>query len=114
MTKFIFQLMGVAFMILGVYLLGKNIFFTTNSYPYFWRGIAADLSVFALTSGVVCLFMLPKTNKFVGWLLIGFGIVFVVASSRAVLNPTSLWQFFLSIVSMVGGFKLLTDKSFGG
>lgn len=48
MTKFIFQLMGVGFMVLGVYLLGKNIFFTTNSYPYFWRGIAADLSVFAL------------------------------------------------------------------
>jgi hypothetical protein len=112
--KFIFQLLGIGLMLLGVYLLGKNIFFTTNANPYFWRGIAADISVLALTSGVVSLFMLPKTEKIVGWILIGFGVVFVIYSSRAVLNPISLWHFFLSIVSMVGGFKLLTDRQFGG
>lgn len=114
MMKFIFQLLGIGFMFLGVYLLGKNIFFTTNTNPYFWRGIAADVSVFALTSGVVGLFMLPKTLKYFSFILIIVGVVFVVYSSRAILNPTSLWEFFLSIISMVGGFKLLTDRQFGG
>jgi hypothetical protein len=112
--KFFYQLIGIALMLLGVYFLGRNIVFTTSAYPYFWRGIAADLSVLSLTSGVIGLFMLPTTQKFLGWVLIGFGIVFVFYSSRAVLNPTSLWQFFVSIVAMVGGFKLLTDRNFGG
>jgi len=112
--KFIFQLVGIGLMLLGVYLLGKNIIFTTTATPYWWRGIAADFSVFALTSGVVGLFMLPKTLKYFGWTLIILGTVAVVFSSRAILNPTSLWQFFLSIVSMVAGFKLLTDRKFGG
>jgi len=112
--KFIFQLLGIALMLLGVYLLGRNIVFTTSVSPYFWRGIAADISVLALTAGVIGLFMLPKTEKYLSWILIGFGVVFVVYSSRAVLNPTSLWQFLVSIFSMVGGFKLLTDRQFGG
>ena len=47
--KFIFQLLGMGLMLLGVYLLGRNIIFTTNVYPYWWRGIAADVSVLALT-----------------------------------------------------------------
>lgn len=112
--KFFFQLIGIALMLLGVYLLGRNIMFTTVATPYFWRGIAADLSVLALTSGVVTLFMFPKTMKPIGFIFIAFGVVCVFYSSRAILNPTSLWQFFVSISSMVSGFKLLTDRQFGG
>jgi hypothetical protein len=112
--KFIFQLLGIGLIVLGIYLLGKNIIFTTNVSPYWWRGIAADLSVLSLTLGVIGLFMLPRSANFGGWVLIGFGIVFVIYSSQAVLNPTSLWQFFVSIVSMVGGYKLLTNRNFGG
>lgn len=112
--KFVFQLIGIGLMLLGLYLLGKNIIFTTNTSPYFWRGIAADVSIFSLTAGVIGLFMFPKTAKVLSLILIGFGVIFVIYSSRAVLNPTSLWQFFLSIISMVGGFKLLTDRQFGG
>ena len=112
--KFIFQLLGMGLMLLGVYLLGRNIIFTTNVYPYLWRGIAADVSVLALTLGVVGLFMLPRSKKFMSWILIILGIVFVFLSSKAILSPTSLWEFFLSLVTMVGGFKLLTDKNFGG
>ncbi|MGK7952100.1 MAG: hypothetical protein AB4368_25775 [Xenococcaceae cyanobacterium] len=29
-------------------------------------------------------------------------------SSRAILNPTSLWQFCLSLASFVGGYQLFT------
>jgi hypothetical protein len=112
--KFVFQLLGIGLMLLGVYFLGRNIIFTTNVSPYFWRGIAADLSVFSLTAGVIALFFLPQTAKFFGWVLIALGIVCVFLSSKAILAPTSLWQYFLSIVSITTGFKLLTDRNFGG
>ena len=112
--KFIFQLIGIALILLGVYFLGRNIIFTTNVSPYFWRGIAADLSVLAVTAGVIGLFILPQTAKLFAWIFIIFGIICVFYSSRAILQPTSLWQYFISIISMMSGFKLLTDRNFGG
>jgi hypothetical protein len=102
------KLIGIALMLAGVYFLGNNIVFTTNVYPYWWRGIAADISVLLLTGGIAGMFVLPKDAKFLGWSLILLGIIFVFLSSRAILGTTSLWQFFLSIVSFVGGYQLFT------
>ena len=59
--KFIYQLLGIAFMLIGVYFLGKNIIFTTQVYPYFWRGLSADVSIISLTIGLIALFVLPAT-----------------------------------------------------
>lgn len=112
--KFLFQLLGIGLILLGIYFLGKNIFFTTDAYPYFWKGIAADFSVLTLTCGVSSLFLLPRTLKFSGWILIFVGIISVFYSGRVILQPTSLWQFFVSICSILGGFKLLMDRNFGG
>lgn len=97
--RFLFQLIGVVLILLGVYLLGKNIFFTTYAYPW-WRGIAADLSVLSLCLGMFALIFMPGDAKLLGWVAVGFGIVCVFASSRAILNPTSLWQFFLALMAM--------------
>ena len=102
------RLVGIALLIAGVYFLGQNITFTTNLYPYYWRGIAADGSILALTAGVVMLFFLPRWLKFWGWICLIIGIILVFMSSRAILSPTTLWQFFVSIVFMVGGYQLLT------
>lgn len=99
---------GLALILLGIYFLGKNIFFTTNVSPYWWRGIAADSSVLAITAGVVGLFALPNESKFLGWVGIIIGIVLVFMASRAVLAPTTLWQFLVSMLAMVGGYQLLT------
>jgi hypothetical protein len=41
-----------------------------------------------------------------GWLLIGGEILCIFVSSRAILNPTSLWQFFLSMLTMTIGYRL--------
>jgi hypothetical protein len=60
------------------------------------------------------LFTFPQTAKFWGWTLIVLGIIFIFYSSRAILKPTSLWHYFISIISMMSGFKLLTDRNFGG
>ena len=49
--RLLIQLFGLVLMLLGIYFLGKNIFFTTNVSPYFWRGVAADASIFLLCAG---------------------------------------------------------------
>jgi hypothetical protein len=102
-------LVGLALIMLGIYFLGKNIIFTTSAYPW-WRGIAADLSVISLCIGVFALVFLPPPMRPVGWVAVAFGIVCVFASSRAILNPTSLWQFFLSLMAMGFGYKLLSRR----
>ncbi|MFH7242092.1 MAG: hypothetical protein ACHWZW_04500 [Spirulina sp.] len=102
-------LLGLALIVLGIYFLGKNIIFTTYAYPW-WRGIAADMSVISLCIGVFALVFLPPPMRPFGWVAVAFGIVCVFASSRAILNPTSLWQFFLSLMAMGFGYKLLSRR----
>lgn len=103
------RLIGIALMLVGIYFLGTNIIFTTNMSPYWWRGIAADASVLTLTAGVFSLFILRgRFYKQLGWVLVITGIVCVFVSSRAVLNPTSLWQFFASLVSFSIGYQIFT------
>jgi len=101
-------------MLLSVYYLGQNITFITQSSPFWWSGIAANFSVFCLTGGVIGFFFLPKDAKFIGWILIILGIVFVFISSRAILQPTSLWQFLfpLFLLLQVLNYLLLEDLDF--
>lgn len=106
--RFIVQLLGFALVLLGIYFLGRNIFFTTNVSPYFWRGLAADLSILCLVVGVLWLIIVPLGAKSYGWIFVAAGIVFVFASSRAILAPTSLWQFFVSFGAIALGYKLLS------
>jgi hypothetical protein len=54
------------------------------------------------------LIFLPRSAKNLGWILVTTAIVLVFLSSRAILNPTSLWQFFLSFALIAGGYKTLT------
>ncbi|GAB4240929.1 MAG: hypothetical protein Kow0049_29160 [Stanieria sp.] len=105
---FLLILIGLALLLFGIYLLGQNIYFTTNVYPYWWRGIAADTSILFLTSGVLMFFVLPSRDKLLSLFAIVIGIILIFASSRAILNPTSLWQFVLSLASFIGGYQLFT------
>lgn len=109
----LWRIIGFGLLILGIYFVGQNIIFTTNVYPYWWRGIAADISVLALTIGVMILIFFPRDMKNLGWIpifigiiLVFIGIILVFMSSRAILNPTSLWQFFLSLIFMSGGYRM--------
>lgn len=106
--RFILKLIGLVLLLAGIYFLGQNIYFTTNVYPYWWRGIAADASILFLTSGIFMLFVLPRQGKALGWVALAIGILLVFFSSRAILNPTSLWQFCLSLACFTGGYQLLT------
>jgi len=100
-------MLGFGVLMWGIYFLGRDIYFTTNVYPYWWRGIAADASVLALMAGVLMLVFLPRHSKNLGWIPVIVGIVLVFLSSRAVLNPVSLWHFFLSFTLIAGGYQLL-------
>ncbi|MEL6602752.1 MAG: hypothetical protein AAFP20_05935 [Cyanobacteria bacterium J06614_10] len=102
------KLIGFGLLFWSIYLLGHNIFFTTNVYPYFWRGIAADISVIALAIGVLCLVFLPRTFRGIGWFSIITGVFCVFVSSRAILNPTSLWEFFIAFIVMAIGYKMMS------
>jgi len=106
--RLILRLIGFALLLLGLYFLGKNIYFSTNPYPYWWRGIAADGSIILLTLGVVTFFVTPVRDKLVSGIIIALGILLIFASSQAILNPTSLWQFVLSLASFIGGYQLFT------
>ena len=98
--------LGGALLIGGLYVLGKDIVFTTRLAPGFWSGIAALGSVLSLVGGVLLLFG-AKDTKNLGWVGIAVGVVLVFAGSRAVLNPVSLWQFLVAFACMAGGYKLL-------
>ncbi|WP_242056407.1 hypothetical protein [Nostoc sp. FACHB-152] len=65
----------MALLLAGIYLLGQNIYFTTNIYPYWWRGVAADASILFLTSGILMLFVLSRQDKALGWVALGVGIL---------------------------------------
>jgi uncharacterized membrane protein YqhA len=106
--KFLLKLIGLVLLLAGVYFLGQNIYFTNNVYPYWWRGIAADFSILSLSLGILMLFVLPRQDKALGWVVLGFGVFLIFLSSRAILNPTSLWQFCLSMGSFVSGYQLFT------
>jgi hypothetical protein len=106
--KFLLRMLGFGCLIWGIYFLGQNIVFTTNAYPYWWRSIAADASVIALMVGVMMLVFLPRGEKNLGWISVTVGIVLVFLSSRAILNPTSLWHFLLSFTLITCGYQLLT------
>jgi uncharacterized membrane protein HdeD (DUF308 family) len=111
--RLLVQLIGLALMLLGIYFLGRNIFFTTNVSPYWWRGVAADASIFLLCGGICLLVFMPLgIMKQLGWVFVAGGIVCIFISSRAILNPTSLWQFFVSMISITFGYRLLATGRF--
>lgn len=102
------KLIGFGLLMWSIYLLGHNILFTTNISPYWWKGIAADASVFFLAIGVLSLVFLPDEFKKIGWVSTAIGILSVFMSSRAILNPTSLWEFFIAFILMALGYKMFS------
>ncbi len=109
MNTFLFKLIGLILLLVGVYFLGQNIIFTTQYSPYFWRDIPAAASVLALIGGMISLLLFPRETGSLGWILLIIGCVLVFLSGGVVLRPTSLWTFFVAFAALIGGFKLLTE-----
>jgi len=103
------RLLGIALIILGIYLLGQNIVFVTHSSPYIWRDIPAGGSVLAIMIGVISLLFFPRETGNLGWILLGVGAVLVFLSGGIILKGTSMWEFFIAFVALAGGFQLMTQ-----
>ncbi len=106
--RVLLKLIGLALMIYGIYLFGQNIEFTTEVSPYWWRGVSAKGSILFLTGGVLAFFFAPTEGKFLGAAAIAIGILLIFVSSRAILKPTTLWQFVGSLACFVSGYQLIT------
>lgn len=108
--KTVSKALGLALLVGGLYVLGKDIIFTTHLGHGWWGGISALSSVLALAGGALLLLFAPKEARKAGWIAIAVGVVLVFVQSRAVLNPTSLWQFLIAFACMAGGYKLLQTE----
>lgn len=102
------KLIGLALILVGVYFLGQNIIFTTQTAAYWWRDISAAGSVVAVVSGILMLMYGRRGGRETGWILVGLGILLVFVSGGVILRPTSLWTLFLAFASLVSDFQLIT------
>lgn len=99
--------LGLLCMGLGLYVLWQNLFATTNVTPYWWRGIAADLSIVLLTLGLVKLLLLPtKRLGYLGWLLVLAGLLCAWASDFVIFTVTTLTEFGVAVVALLVGYRL--------
>jgi hypothetical protein len=69
--RLLLKLVGLALLLVGVYFLGQNIIFTTQTAAYWWRDISAAGSVLAVTSGVVALLFFNRSAGGLGQLACG-------------------------------------------
>ncbi|MDX2230451.1 MAG: hypothetical protein NW220_12490 [Leptolyngbyaceae cyanobacterium bins.349] len=106
------KVIGILFLLAGIYFLGQNIVFSTYYAPFFWRNLPAMGSVLAIVSGIVSLIWFPRQTGSLGWILIIVGILLVFLSGGVLLKPTSLWSFFISFTAIAAGSKLLLTRRF--
>jgi hypothetical protein len=105
---FMTTILGLALIIVSIYFLGQNIVFTTQYYYDWWHKISATGSVLSILAGVGALtFWRQQLGQF-GWILVAIGIVLVFLSGGVILRPTSLWTFFVAMLSFASGYQLLT------
>ena len=99
---------GLALIIASIYFLGQNIIFTTY-YSHYWRQqLPAVGAVLAILLGVGSLtFWRSEIGNF-GWVFIAIGIILVFLSGGVILQGTSLWTFFVSMLLFASGYQLLT------
>lgn len=103
---FLKQLAGIALMLLGIYFVGKEIIFTTQTYYYWWQKVPATGSVISLLAGLWIIFNARRRDQFLGWIAIGVAIALIFMSGGVILRPVSLWTFLLAFSLLFGGYKL--------
>ncbi len=101
-------ILGFSLIIVSIYFLGQNIYFTTHYYSSWWHQTSAAGSVLAILAGVAALTFWRRELGNFGWILIAIGIILVFLSGGVVLQPTSLWTFLVSMLAFASGYQLLT------
>jgi len=106
-------LLGLGLVVIGVYFLGQNVIFTTQTSAYWWRDLSATGTVLSLVAGIVSLTFFGRSGQSAGWFFIGLSIVLAIASGGMLIRPTSLWTFFVAMMSFFSGFRLIQGRSLG-
>lgn len=106
------KLLGILFLVAGIYFLGQNIMFSTYYSPFFWRNLPAMSSVLAIMGGVVSLIVFPRQTGKLGWILLTAGVILVFLTGGVFLKPTSLWNFLVAFAAIAVGYKLLFTRRF--
>ena len=101
-------ILGLALIIFSIYFLGEGILFTSTAYSG-WQKTSATASVLALLAGIGSLTFWRRELGNVGWIFIAIGIILVFMSGSVILNPTSLWKFFVGMMAFASGYQLLTS-----
>jgi hypothetical protein len=102
------KIFGLALMLLGLYFLGRNIWFTSFGAGYWRWSVAATGSVLSLMAGIGLVVCAGRRSRNLGWLLVSLGVVLVFLSGGIVLQPTSLWTFCVGFAAFVSGYRLMT------
>lgn len=100
---------GLALILTSIYFLGQNIQFSTHYYYNWWQKVPAAGAVLAIMLGVASLSFWRRELGNFGWVFIAIGIILVFLSGGVVLQPTSLWTFFVSMLAFASGYQLLTS-----
>ncbi len=103
------KICGLALILVSIYFLGQDIEFATHSYYNWWQKIPAAGSVISLMLGIGSLTLWRNTLGNFGWIFIAIGIIMVFLSAGVILQPTSLWKFFISMFAFASGYQLLTS-----
>jgi hypothetical protein len=99
---------GWALIVASIYFLGQNIIFTSYYSPSWSRQLPAVGAVLSILLGIGSLtFWRQQIGNF-GWIFIAIGIILVFLSGGVILQGTSLWTFFVSMLLFASGYQLLT------
>jgi hypothetical protein len=101
-------ILGLGLILVSIYFLGQNIVFTTQNYYDWGHKISATGSVLCISAGVGALTFWRQQMGQLGWILVAIGIILVFLSGGVILRPTSLWTFFVAMLSFSSGYQLLT------
>jgi hypothetical protein len=115
-------LIGIGCFLAGIYGLGRKIVLTTGSGGLFyssgrgwwsgwWYGIAAAGTVLLALAGLLAVVFLRGQARWIGAGLLGLSGILVVFSGRAVLLPTTLFEFLVSAFLMAIGVKLFLNSA---
>ncbi len=103
------KICGLALIVVSIYFLGQDIEFTTHYYYNWWQKVPAAGSVISLMLGIASLTLWRQAMGNFGWIFIAIGIILVFLSAGVILQPTSLWKFFVAMLAFASGYQLLTS-----
>ncbi len=115
-------LIGIGCFLAGIYGLGRKIVLTTGSSGLYyssgrgwwygwWYGIAAAGTVLLALAGLLAVVFLRGQARWIGAGLLALSGILVVFSGRAVLLPTTLFEFLVSAFLMAIGVKLFLNSA---